>query len=58
MVRAGGIEPPSQAWEAHILPMYYARSCRMCEAKNSILHYKHSFLFALRQGSSYPWSND
>jgi len=38
--------------------MYYARSCRMCEAKNSILHYKHSFLFALRQGSSYPWSND
>ena len=25
LVRAGGIEPPSQAWEAHILPMYYAR---------------------------------
>ena len=25
MVRAAGIEPASQAWEAHILPMYYAR---------------------------------
>ena len=26
MVRAAGIEPASQAWEARILPMYYARS--------------------------------
>ena len=25
MVRAAGIEPASQAWEARILPMYYAR---------------------------------
>ena len=25
MVRAVGIEPTSQAWEARILPMYYTR---------------------------------
>ena len=25
MVRTAGIEPASQAWEAHILPIYYAR---------------------------------
>ena len=25
MVRAEGIEPSSQAWEARILPIYYAR---------------------------------
>lgn len=28
-MRAAGIEPASQAWEAHILPMYYARSGRI-----------------------------
>ena len=25
MVRAAGIEPAPQAWEAHVLPIYYAR---------------------------------
>ena len=25
MVRAKGIEPLIQAWEAHVLPLYYAR---------------------------------
>ena len=25
MVRAEGIEPSIQAWEAHVLPLYYAR---------------------------------
>jgi hypothetical protein len=25
MVRARGIEPRPQAWEAHVLPIYYAR---------------------------------
>ncbi len=25
LVRAEGIEPSSHAWEAHILPIYYAR---------------------------------
>ena len=25
MVRAAGIEPALQAWEAHVLPIYYAR---------------------------------
>ena len=25
LVRAAGVEPASHAWEAHILPMYYAR---------------------------------
>ena len=26
MVRAAGVEPASHAWEAHILPIYYARA--------------------------------
>lgn len=26
MVRAEGIEPSPQAWEAHVLPLNYARS--------------------------------
>jgi len=25
LVRAAGIEPASHAWEAHIIPVYYAR---------------------------------
>ncbi len=25
LVRAEGIEPSIQAWEAHVLPLYYAR---------------------------------
>lgn len=25
LVRAAGVEPASHAWEAHILPIYYAR---------------------------------
>lgn len=25
MVRAAGVEPASHAWEAHIIPIYYAR---------------------------------
>jgi hypothetical protein len=24
-MRTGGIEPPTQAWQAHVLPLYYAR---------------------------------
>lgn len=28
MVRAEGIEPSTQAWEAHVLPLYYARAVR------------------------------
>jgi hypothetical protein len=26
LVRAAGIEPALQAWEAHVLPIYYARN--------------------------------
>ena len=25
LVRAAGVEPASHAWEAHIIPIYYAR---------------------------------
>lgn len=28
LVRAEGIEPSLQAWEAHVLPLYYARSMK------------------------------
>jgi len=30
MERVKGIEPSPQAWEAHVLPLNYTRSMRLC----------------------------
>ena len=35
--RATGIEPASEAWEASILPMNYARQLRISEATHQII---------------------